>query len=1179
MARMLRARLFGGLAVEVDGRAVADVPGIKPRALLAYLLMRPGMQSRARLAGVFWPDVLDTSARASLRSALWGVRGALEAAGGGDYLVADRAGAGLAPDLPRWIDAEEAERLLATGDRASLEAAVELAARPFLPEIADEWAIEAQDAWRDRLVGALDRLAELAEADGDLAAAIEWTRRGLRHDRLREAGHRALIRRLAAAGERAQAMAAYRRCRDVLAAELGIPPSAETRALAEGLRSGAPAPPQPSAAPAAPPPAAPAPAPARPPLRGRDAELAVLRGALEAALAGRGGVADVSGPAGIGKSRLAAEIVDGAAAQGARVAAGAALDLQSGPPYAAWSEALRALVRATPAPPAEARWPADLALLCPAVESAWGRDAAAAASPDLERLRIFEAVVEAVAWSASTAPTAILLEDMHRADPASLALLGHVGRRLGDLRALLVVTRRPDAEGEAERALEAVRRREGALAEVVLGPLDDEAIAAVVADAASGLGAEGAARVADAAGGNPLVAREGARAAAAGLAPEEGLRGSARASLAGLSGAGRDLVALAAAAGRPLSPGEAVEILGPEPAAHAREIAAQAGLLAPRPDGRLAFSHDLVARACAAELAPERLGWAHQRMAEALAGRPAGRAAEVAHHLRLGGRGPRAVPYLAAAAAEARRLGALDEAAGFLAEGIALAPAPADEAELWLGLAEVHAWRGDREGLDAAFGRARSLLEASGPPAALAAAWASRGRWLRTSICFPRESLEAYRTALGLLADGADAPEVELLARAGAAWAESVAGDPARAEADVAALEGRPEAAGDPVLAAELALDRTMALIRSGRLAEADAQGLRAVALAEAAGRPELAAVACGNIAAAAASRGDFERCLELVDRAPGEERAGPGLAAHVMAARAHALSRLGRHGEALDAARAQEAMAARFGAAGLEATAAFDAGCVLLAAGDPAAAAARLGDALAAPEGQFSRPLARLLRAQALAAAGDPGRGGRGGRPLPLRAGRARRPARDPARAPAAHPGAGRAGPRRARARPAPPGRGRGGLAQAPGGGPRGRRLRRGGRRPRPPAGGRDGGAGRGARARAGRPRRGAGRARPDRRGGRGGARGRRAGGRDRLRRLPRPIGDRCPSSLSAPPAGPRRRRSGSCSTTRPASRSGGRAPSASSRATTAPSPATSTAGPTSPCPRPWRRAATGPS
>ncbi len=973
MAPMLRARLFGGLAVEVGGRLVADVPGMKPRALLAYLLMRPGPQSRARLAGLFWPDVLETSARASLRSALWTVRAALEAAGGGAYLVADRGAAGLDPGLPRSIDAEEAERLLAAGDRASLEGAVDLAGSPFLPEIADDWAVEAQDAWRERLVGALERLAELSEADGDLPAAIEWTRRALRQDRLREAGHRALIRRLAQAGERAQAMAAYRRCRDVLAAELGVPPSAETRALAEGLRSGAAAPP--TAAPAAaqaPPAPVPARPPARDPLRGREAELAALRTALDSAAAGRGAVAALAGPAGIGKSRLAAELVDGAAAAGARTASGAALDLEGGPPYGAWSEALRQLVRSTPPPPAESRWAADLALLCPAAEEAWAREAAVAATPDLERLRIFDAVVEALAWSARDAPTVVLLEDLHRADPASLALLGHVGRRLGDLRALVVVTLRRTPEGGTERALDAVRRREAALVEVELAPLGEGAIAAIVGDAASGLGAEQAARVARAAGGNPLIARESARAAAAGRAPEEGLRESARAALAGLSGAGRDLVALAAAAGRPLSPGEPVEILGPEPAAHGREDAARAGLLAARGDGRLAFPHDLVRRACAAELAPERVAWAHQRMADALAGRRAGRAAEVARHLRLGGRGPRAVPYLAAAAAEARRLGALDEAAAFLAEGIALAPGPAAEAELWLGLADVHAWRGDRPALDAAFGRARALLESSDDPGALAAAWAARGRWLRTSVCYPRESLEAYRTALGLLRDGADAPEVETLARAGSAWAESVAGDPARAEAEIAALEERPEAVGDPVLAAELALDRTMALIRAGRMDEADAQGLRAAALAEAADRPELASVALSNIAAAAAARGDFARCLELVDRAGPDERVGAGLAAHVHAARAHGLSRVGRHEEAVAAARAQEDLAARSGAEDLEATAAFDLGCVLLAAGEPGTAAERLGAALEAGDAHFSRPLARLLRAHALAAAGD---------------------------------------------------------------------------------------------------------------------------------------------------------------------------------------------------------------
>ncbi len=486
---------------------------------------------------------------------------------------------------------------------------------------------------------------------------------------------------------------------------------------------------------------------------------------------------------------------------------------------------------------------------------------------------------------------------------------------------------------------------------------------------------ERAARVALAAEGNPLIARETARAAAAGLPPEEGLRGSVRASLAGLPGAGRDLVALAAAAGRPLSPGEAGEILGAEPAAHARDVATEAGLLLPQRDGRLAFAHDLVARACESELAPERLGWAHRSLAEALAGRPGGRAAELARHLRLAGRAPRAVPYLAAAAAEARRLGALDEAAGFLAEGIALAPAPGAEAELWLGLADVHAWRGDREGLDAAFGRARALLERAGDPAALAAAWAARGRWLRTSICYPRESLEAYRTALALLErDGIEAPEVEVLARAGSAWAESVAGDPERAEAEIAALAGRPDAADDPVLSAELALDRTMALIRSGRMAEADEQGLRALAVAEEAGRPELGAVALGNIAAAAAARGDFARCLELVERALPDDRISPGLAVHILAARAYALSRLGRHPEAVEAARAQEALAGRVGTPGLEATAAFDLGCVLLAGGEPAAAAERLGAALSAAGAHFSRPLARLLRAQALAALGDPG-------------------------------------------------------------------------------------------------------------------------------------------------------------------------------------------------------------
>ena len=59
--------------------------------------------------------MLDTSARASLRSALWTVRSALEAAGGEAYLEAGRTTVAIAPDLPRDVDAERFERLLAAG--------------------------------------------------------------------------------------------------------------------------------------------------------------------------------------------------------------------------------------------------------------------------------------------------------------------------------------------------------------------------------------------------------------------------------------------------------------------------------------------------------------------------------------------------------------------------------------------------------------------------------------------------------------------------------------------------------------------------------------------------------------------------------------------------------------------------------------------------------------------------------------------------------------------------------------------------------------------------------------------------------------------------------------------------------------------------------------------------------
>src|SRR5688572_15545733 len=134
VAAMLRVRVLGDLELEVDERPVEPPPSRRARALLGYLALRPGTHPRSVLAARFWPDVLDESARTSLRGALTALRRAIGPAADA-HLVATREAAGLA-DV--WSDAAAFAALVAEGRDAE---ALELCRGELLASLDEDWVL------------------------------------------------------------------------------------------------------------------------------------------------------------------------------------------------------------------------------------------------------------------------------------------------------------------------------------------------------------------------------------------------------------------------------------------------------------------------------------------------------------------------------------------------------------------------------------------------------------------------------------------------------------------------------------------------------------------------------------------------------------------------------------------------------------------------------------------------------------------------------------------------------------------------------------------------------------------------------------------------------------------------------------------------------------------------------
>jgi ATP/maltotriose-dependent transcriptional regulator MalT/DNA-binding SARP family transcriptional activator len=246
----LRIHALGGFELVRDGVPMrfSGKAQQRPLDLLKIVVAHggSGVDSTAVMAAL-WPDADGASAKASFDAALFRLRKLLDV----DRAVQLTGGKlSLSPELV-WTDARALEATLESAQRAvdgrAGAATLARAARallaaypgPLLGTEDESWLAKPRDACRSRVLRVVIALGGVLEAVRDWTTAIDIYRRGLEADSLAEPLYRGLMRSLAANGDQAEALVAFRRCRELLSIVLGLKPSAETERLYREISTGA----------------------------------------------------------------------------------------------------------------------------------------------------------------------------------------------------------------------------------------------------------------------------------------------------------------------------------------------------------------------------------------------------------------------------------------------------------------------------------------------------------------------------------------------------------------------------------------------------------------------------------------------------------------------------------------------------------------------------------------------------------------------------------------------------------------------------------------------------------------------------------------------------------------------------------------------------------------------------
>ena len=461
-----------------------------------------------------------------------------------------------------------------------------------------------------------------------------------------EEAHRALMRRHVASGDRPAAARQFRLLCDELS-RVGAEPSEDTLALQRELMRG---------------PALRAARLLHGRVEGRDRELASASAALKRTAAGHGGAVLITGALGIGKTRVVEAVLAEAEELDFHTLRGAAHEEEGRTPYAPLVEALEPLVARRPELTGALAEIAQAALarLLPPVP----RPAGTVAEEPVDRHRVFSAVAQLLAQAAAERGVVLVIDDLHAADEATAALVHHLARTAAGERLLVVAAMRDEPLPKAAALVRSSLVERGAAVELVLGPLDRVALAAVAQRAAPGpLPPRALAAIERSAAGNPLFAEELAASVDASGEVEVSprLREVVARRLARLEPLGERLLAALAVIDDGFTRAELAALAEAERVDKGLGEAEAAGVLE-CVRGRYRFRHALVREELAARLPEEVVRRTHADAAALLAAdeTPPER---VAHHLLRAGRPREAVPLLTRAAEWAAGVGAYRDGA------------------------------------------------------------------------------------------------------------------------------------------------------------------------------------------------------------------------------------------------------------------------------------------------------------------------------------------------------------------------------------------------------------------------------------------------------------------------------------------------------------------------------------